>query len=181
MADATRLDALIVGAGFAGLYMLHKLRGMGLAARAVDAASGVGGTWYWNRYPGARCDVESMFYCYQFDDDLSQEWEWTERYPAQPEILRYANHVADRFDLWPDIRLNTRVVSAVYDEGSRRLADRDGHRRDVPRELLHHGDRLPVGRRTGPISRGSTISRAGYSTPGTGRTSRSISPAGGSA
>ncbi len=116
MADATRLDALIVGAGFAGLYMLHKLRGMGFAARALDAASGVGGTWYWNRYPGARCDVESMFYCYQFDDELSQEWEWTERYPAQSEILRYANHVADRFDLWPDIQLNTRVASAVYDE-----------------------------------------------------------------
>ena len=118
MVDGTRLDALIVGAGFAGLYMLHKLRGMGFAARAVDAATGVGGTWYWNRYPGARCDVESMFYCYQFDDELSQEWEWTERYPAQPEILRYANHVADRFDLWPDIRLNTRVVSAVYDESA---------------------------------------------------------------
>ena len=116
MDRATRLDALIVGAGFAGLYMLHKLRGMGFAARVIEAASGVGGTWYWNRYPGARCDVESMFYCYQFDDDLSQEWQWTERYPAQPEILRYANHVADRFDLWPDIRLNARVASAVYDE-----------------------------------------------------------------
>ena len=116
MDKTTKLDALIVGAGFAGLYMLHKLRGMGLAARAIDAASGIGGTWYWNRYPGARCDVESMFYCYQFDDDLSREWEWTERYPAQPEILRYANHVADRFDLWPDIRLNTRAVSAVYDD-----------------------------------------------------------------
>ena len=116
MVHGTKVDALIVGAGFAGLYMLHKLRGMGFTARVVDAASGVGGTWYWNRYPGARCDVESMFYCYQFDDDLSQEWEWTERYPAQPEIMRYANHVADRFDLWPDIQLNTRVVSAVYDE-----------------------------------------------------------------
>ena len=116
MVTTTKLDALIVGAGFAGLYMLHKLRSMGFTARAVDGASGIGGTWYWNRYPGARCDVESMFYCYQFDDDLSQEWEWTERYPSQSEILRYANHVADRFDLWPDIRLNTRVVSAVYDD-----------------------------------------------------------------
>ena len=116
MADGTRRDALVVGAGFAGLYMLHKLRGMGFTARVIEAASGVGGTWYWNRYPGARCDVESMFYCYQFDDDLSQDWEWTERYPSQAEILRYANHVADRFDLWPDIQLNTRVVSAVYDD-----------------------------------------------------------------
>ena len=115
MPDSTRLDALIVGAGFAGLYMLRKLRGMGFAARAVEAASGVGGTWYWNRYPGARCDVESMFYCYQFDDALSQDWEWTERYPAQPEILRYAEHVADRFDLWPDISLDTSVASAVWD------------------------------------------------------------------
>ena len=118
MAETTRLDALIVGAGFAGLYMLHKLRGMGFAARAVEAGSGVGGTWYWNRYPGARCDVESMFYCYQFDDALSRDWEWTERYPAQAEILRYANHVADRFDLRPDISLNTRVVSAGWDESA---------------------------------------------------------------
>ena len=118
MNSETRLDALIVGAGFAGLYMLHKLRGMGFAARAVDAASGVGGTWYWNRYPGARCDVESMFYSYAFDEDLEQEWEWTERYPSQPEILRYANHVADRFDLRSDIRLETRIASAAYDEAA---------------------------------------------------------------
>ena len=118
MHSETRLDALIVGAGFAGLYMLHKLRGMGFSARVVDAASGVGGTWYWNRYPGARCDVESMYYSYAFDEDLEQEWEWTERYPSQPEILRYANHVADRFDLWPDIQLETRVASAAYDEAA---------------------------------------------------------------
>jgi cyclohexanone monooxygenase len=116
MNEEKKLDALIIGAGFAGMYMLQKLRRMGFTARVVDAASGVGGTWYWNRYPGARCDVDSMFYCYQFDDDLSQEWEWSERYPAQPEILRYANHVADRFELWPDIQLDTRVASAIYDE-----------------------------------------------------------------
>ena len=115
-----KLDAFIVGAGFAGMYMLHKLRGMGFSARVVDAASGVGGTWYWNRYPGARCDVDSMFYSYAFDEDLEQEWAWTERYPSQPEILRYANHVADRFDLWPDIQLETRVASAKYDEAAAR-------------------------------------------------------------
>jgi cation diffusion facilitator CzcD-associated flavoprotein CzcO len=110
------LDALVVGAGFGGIYMLHKLRGMGLSAKIVDVASGIGGTWFWNRYPGARCDVESMFYSYSFDEALDQEWEWTERYPAQPEILKYINHVADRFDLRRDIQLKTHVTSAVYNE-----------------------------------------------------------------
>jgi cyclohexanone monooxygenase len=109
-------DAAIVGAGFAGMYMLHRLRGMGFKARVYEAGSGVGGTWYWNRYPGARCDVESMQYSYQFSDELQQEWVWSERYAAQPEILRYANHVADRFDLRRDIQFNTRVHSAVFDE-----------------------------------------------------------------
>ncbi len=110
------LDALIVGAGFAGIYMLHKLREMGFSVKIVDAASDVGGTWYWNRYPGARCDVESMFYSYSFDQELEQDWKWTERYPAQPEILCYINHVADRFDLRPDIQLETHVSSAIYNE-----------------------------------------------------------------
>ena len=110
------LDAVIVGAGFAGMYMLHRLRGMGFSTRVLEAGSGVGGTWYWNRYPGARCDVESVQYSYQFDDALQQEWDWSERYAAQPEILRYANHVADRFDLRRDIEFNTRVTSAEFDE-----------------------------------------------------------------
>ena len=91
-------DVVVVGAGFAGMYMLHKLRGLGFDVTVVERASGVGGTWYWNRYPGARCDVESMQYSYSFDPELEQEWEWTERYSGQPEILRYANHVADRYD-----------------------------------------------------------------------------------
>ena len=103
---------------FSGMYMLHRLRELGLSAVVIEAAGDVGGTWYWNRYPGARCDVESMEYSYSFDEDLQQEWEWKERYSAQPEILEYANHVADRFDLRRDIRFNTRVVSAVYDEDS---------------------------------------------------------------
>jgi cyclohexanone monooxygenase len=113
---APSLDAVVVGAGFAGLYMLHRLRGLGLRARVYEAGAGVGGTWYWNRYPGARCDVESMDYSYSFSEELEQEWHWTERYAAQPEILKYANHVADRFDLRRDIRFETRVRSAVFDE-----------------------------------------------------------------
>src|SRR6201988_4128731 len=119
-------DAVNVGAGFAGMYMLHRLRGMGLSVRVFEAGSGVGGTWYWNRYPGARCDVESMEYSYQFSDALQQEWEWTERYAAQPEILRYANHVADRFDLHRDITFNTRVTAATFDEAvGRWIVDTD--------------------------------------------------------
>ncbi|PSB63302.1 cyclohexanone monooxygenase [Chroococcidiopsis cubana CCALA 043] len=109
-------DVAIVGAGFAGLYMLHRLRELGLSARVFEAGSGVGGTWFWNRYPGARCDVESMEYSYQFSDELQQEWVWTERYASQPEILRYLNHVADRFDLRRDIQLNTRVLAATFNE-----------------------------------------------------------------
>jgi len=115
-----RLDAVVVGAGFAGLYMLHRLRGLGLSARVYEAGDGVGGTWYWNRYPGARCDVESMDYSYSFSDALQQEWRWTERYASQPEILRYINHVADRFDLRRDVQLSTRVTSAVFDEAANR-------------------------------------------------------------
>ncbi len=111
-----RYDAVIVGAGFAGLYMLHRLRRCGFKATVFEAGSGVGGTWYWNRYPGARCDVESMEYSYSFDDELQQQWEWTERYAGQPEILSYANHVADRFDLNRDIVFDTRVVKAHFDE-----------------------------------------------------------------
>ena len=113
-------DVVVIGAGFAGLYMLHRLRKLGLSARLYEAGTGVGGTWYWNCYPGARCDVESLQYSYSFDDLLQQDWTWTERYPKQDEILRYINHVADRFDLRRDIQLNTRVASAVYDETSRR-------------------------------------------------------------
>jgi cation diffusion facilitator CzcD-associated flavoprotein CzcO len=110
------VDAVVVGAGFSGLYALHKLRSQGLSVRLFEAAPDVGGTWYHNRYPGARCDVESVDYCYSFSDELQQEWTWTEKYATQAEILRYVNHVADRFDLRRDIRLSTRVISAVLDE-----------------------------------------------------------------
>jgi cyclohexanone monooxygenase len=119
--EASRdLDAVVVGAGFAGLYMLHRLRGLGLAVRVFEAGGGVGGTWYWNRYPGARCDVESLEYSYQFSEELAQEWKWSERYSPQPEILAYLNHVADRFELRRDIQLETRVESATWDEGASR-------------------------------------------------------------
>ncbi|WP_397422689.1 flavin-containing monooxygenase [Phenylobacterium sp.] len=113
-------DAVIVGAGFSGLYMLHKLRGMGLSARIYEAGTGVGGTWYWNRYPGARVDIESQEYSYSFSPELDDEWVWSERYATQPELLRYLNHVADRFDLRPDIQLETRVTTAHFDESSNR-------------------------------------------------------------
>ena len=113
-------DAIIVGAGFAGLYQLHRLRGLGFSARVIEAGDGVGGTWYWNRYPGARCDVESLDYQYSFDDDLQREWNWTERYATQPEILKYVNHVAERFDLYRDITFETRVNSATWDDRTRR-------------------------------------------------------------
>jgi cation diffusion facilitator CzcD-associated flavoprotein CzcO len=115
-----RFDAIIVGAGFAGMYMLHRLRRLGLSARVLEAGGGVGGTWYWNRYPGARCDVQSMDYSFSFSPELEAEWDWSEKYATQPEILRYANHVADRFDLRRDIQFETRVKSARYDEASGR-------------------------------------------------------------
>ena len=124
------VDAVVVGAGFAGLYMLQRLRDMGLSARVFEKGSGVGGTWYWNRYPGARCDTDSVEYSYQFSDALQQEWRWTERFATQPEILRYLEHVADRFDLRRDIRFETTVTEAAYDEaaGCWRIATDDGAR-----------------------------------------------------
>ena len=119
-ADTATVDAVVVGAGFAGMYMLHRLRQVGLTARVIEAGSDVGGTWYWNRYPGARCDVESLEYQYSFSDALQREWNWTERYAQQPEILAYASHVADRFDLRRDIQFNTRVTAAAYDDARQR-------------------------------------------------------------
>lgn len=103
--NPTDVDVVIVGAGFAGLYMLHRVRDvLGLRAVVIEAADGVGGTWYFNRYPGARCDSESYVYCYSFSDELLQEWEWSSKYPRQPEILAYLEHVTERFDLLRDIR-----------------------------------------------------------------------------
>src|SRR3954466_140874 len=112
-------DAVIVGAGFSGLYMLHRLRNsLRLRTRVFEAGDDVGGTWYWNRYPGARCDSESYFYSFsdRLSEDLLQEWTWSERFAPQPEILDYLRHVADRFDLRKDIQFRTRVVAAEYDD-----------------------------------------------------------------
>jgi cation diffusion facilitator CzcD-associated flavoprotein CzcO len=110
-------DAIVVGAGFSGLYQLHKLRnGLGLKVRVLEAAEGIGGTWYWNRYPGARCDSESYYYSYSFSRELEQEWEWTERYPEHGEIRKYLHFVAERLNLMPDIQLGTRVSSACFDD-----------------------------------------------------------------
>jgi len=115
--ELAALDVLIVGAGFGGLAALHRFRDeLGLATRLVEAADGAGGVWYWNGYPGARCDVESLQYAFAFSPELTQEWNWTERFAAQGEILAYVNHVVERFDMAKDMRLETRVISAVYDE-----------------------------------------------------------------
>jgi cation diffusion facilitator CzcD-associated flavoprotein CzcO len=114
------LDAVVIGAGFAGMYMLYRLREMGLSVRVLEAGSGVGGTWYWNRYPGARCDSESMYYSYSFLPDLEKEWPLEQRYPGQPEILRYLEHVADRLDLRKDITFDARVQSIHFDEPANR-------------------------------------------------------------
>jgi cyclohexanone monooxygenase len=121
MTDTTRqLDAIVIGAGFSGLYMLHRLRQLGLSTRVLEAADGIGGTWYWNRYPGARCDSESYIYSYSFSDEIQQEWKWTCRYPEQPEILRYLNYVTDKLDLRHDIQFNTCVTAARFNETTNR-------------------------------------------------------------
>ena len=120
MDNTKRFDVIVVGAGFAGMYALYKLRKLGFAVQVYEAGSGVGGTWFWNRYPGARCDVNSLEYSYQFSDELQQEWNWSERYSGQPEILEYAKHVADRFELAKDIQFNTRVLALEYNESTNR-------------------------------------------------------------
>jgi cation diffusion facilitator CzcD-associated flavoprotein CzcO len=133
----TQHDLVIIGAGFSGLYMLHRARDvLGLDAVVFEAGAGVGGTWYWNRYPGARCDSESYYYSYSFSEELEQEWEWTSKYPAQPEILRYLEHVADRFDLRPDIRFGSRVESAVLDEETLRWTVRTDRGEEVSCQFL---------------------------------------------
>jgi cation diffusion facilitator CzcD-associated flavoprotein CzcO len=114
------VDAVVIGAGFGGMYMLHKLRELGVSVQGFEAGHDVGGTWFWNRYPGARCDVPSLYYSYTWSEELQKEWRWSEKYAAQPEILAYANHVADRFDLRPHIAFETRVLTATFDEAADR-------------------------------------------------------------
>jgi len=114
--QTTEFDAIVIGAGFGGMFMLHRLRQQGLTVKLVEQGSDLGGTWFWNRYPGARCDIQSMEYSYQFSEELQQEWVWSEKYATQPEILRYANHVADRFELRQHMQFNSRVEGAWFDE-----------------------------------------------------------------
>src|SRR3989475_1149284 len=123
-------DAIVIGAGISGMYQLHRLRELGLSVRVFEAGDDVGGTWYWNRYPGARFDSESWTYGYSFSDEILREWEWSEHFAAQPETLRYCNFVADKLDLRRDIEFNCRITSAVYDEAANQweIESRDGRR-----------------------------------------------------
>ena len=110
------VDVVVVGAGFSGLYLLHELRRLGFSSRVLESADDVGGTWYWNRYPGARCDIPTTDYTYSWDPDLEHEWTWSEKYATQPEILRYAQFVANKHDLYPHITFQSRVASAEWDD-----------------------------------------------------------------
>ena len=171
-----RFDAIIVGAGVGGLYAIYRLRKLGLKVRAFEAASGVGGTWYWNRYPGCRCDVESMEYSYSFSDELQQEWHWPERYGTQPEILRYINHVADRFDLRRDIEFNTRVKAAAFDSKTNTWTIKTDTGKTVTARycIMATGNlSTPRKRRASPVWRAS---RASGTTPVYGPMKGSISP-----
>ena len=175
------LDAVVIGAGFAGLYMLYRLREQGFSVHGFEQGDGVGGTWYWNRYPGARCDSEIMYYSFSFMPDLEQEWPLEERYPGQPEILRYLEHVAGRLDLRQDFTFGARVIAVEYDEAANlwTRAHRAGPHRDSA--FRHHRGGLPVhGERARVQGRGQ-LRRALRCTPGCGRASRWTSPASGSA
>ena len=122
--ESRDFDVVVAGAGFAGMYLLHRLRGLGFSTKVLEAGADVGGTWYWNRYPGARCDIQSLDYSYSFDPELDSDWQWTEKYAPQPEILRYAQHVANKHDLRRDIEFETRVESARWDAVASRWQDR---------------------------------------------------------
>ncbi len=133
---ASHFDVIIVGAGFSGIYLVHRCVTAGMSVRCYERGDGVGGTWYWNRYPGARCDVESMEYSYGFDEALQQEWEWPEKYSAQPDILRYANHVADRFDVKRHIEFETEVKSAHFDPVSRLWSVQTDHAQKITAKFV---------------------------------------------
>ena len=126
-----QFDAVVVGAGFSGLYMLYRLRQLGLSVKGFDSAGDVGGTWYWNRYPGARCDIATPDYTFSFDPELENEWTWSEKYATQPEILDYLRFVADRYGLRPDIQFSTTVTSARWDEQEKRWTITTGHGQEI--------------------------------------------------
>jgi cation diffusion facilitator CzcD-associated flavoprotein CzcO len=170
-------DVVVVGAGFAGLYLLHRLRALGFATTVIEAGGDVGGTWYWNRYPGARCDNESIDYSYSFDPELQCEWQWSERYATQPEILRYLGHVADKHDLRRDIRFSTRVEAATWDDEATRwrLRTDQGDELCCRFYVMATGACRPP---SYPTSRASTDSGATPTPPTDGRMTASTSPAG---
>ena len=172
-------DAIIIGAGISGMYPLHRLRGLGLRARVFEAGDDVGGTWYWNRYPGARFDSESWTYGYSFDDEILDEWEWSEHFAAQPETLRYCNFVADKLDLRRDIYVIGRIRAAVWDEAeeSWEIASDDGRR--GAGALPDQRDRAAVGGDHAADPRNREPSRARPTTPRCGRTNPSASRASG--
>ena len=175
-------DAIIVGAGFSGLYQLHALRDrLGLKAVVVERGEGVGGTWFWNRYPGARCDSESHSYCYAFSDELVREWEWSERYPGHAEIRRYLNFVADKFDLKRDIRFKTEVKSATYDEAANLWRVETARWRAIVGDLPDHRRRLPFNGERAEDPRARRFQGRSGITPASGRMKASISPASASA
>ena len=177
----TDFDAVIIGAGFSGMYMLHSLRDkLDLNVTVFEAGDGVGGTWYWNRYPGARCDSDSYIYCYTFDKNLLQEWNWSERYPEQDEILRYLEHCAERFDLKPDIQFGKRVVEVVFDDNTELWTVRT-EKGDVVRARFVIAAVGALSAANIPPFKGLSHSRASATTPANGRTTASISPPSGSA
>ena len=167
-AGVERFDAIIIGAGVSGLFELYRFREMGLTVRVYEEGGGVGGTWYWNRYPGARFDSESYSYGYSFSEELLREWDWKEHFAGQPETERYLNHVADKFDLRKDIQFHTRVVSARFDEGRKPMGDCDGSWRAGARVFSspRSASCRPI---ISPIFRGSMTSRADGTTPSDGR------------
>ena len=181
VSECLDFDAVVIGAGVTGLYQLYKLRELGLRVRVFEAASGVGGTWYWNRYPGARFDSESWTYGYSFSKELLDEWDWSEHFAPQPETERYLNHVADKFDLRRDIQFNSRVASAHYHEDTRSwdITLEDGTR--CHDAVFDHRDRHPVGGDHAEHSRRRHLRRPFLPHPSTGPRKASISPASGSA
>ena len=174
---ASCYDVIIIGAGISGMYQLHRLRGLGLRARIFEAGDGVGGTWYWNRYPGARFDSESWTYGYSFSDEILREWEWSEHFAAQPETLRYCNFVADKLDLRRDIEFGCRIKAAVYDEAAGAVGDRERGRPAGAGPVPDHRHRAAVGADHAHHSGGRELPRARRTTPAGGRTSRSASRA----
>ncbi len=135
-ADLNACDVVVVSAGFAGLYQVHRLQQAGFRVRAFDKGADVGGTWYWNRYPGARCDIESIIYSYSFDADLQREWQWPQRYAEQPDLLRYLQHVAERFDLRRHYTFDTAVESAIYDQSAQRWQVRTASGEEISTQFL---------------------------------------------